>query len=234
LFFGFICSSLVFLQDLNPAIFAVSFFIPVTERIFLSYKEEELSYKYFEAGFLISLGSLFYSRTAFLIIIVWIALSILRSRDWREWALTITGFVVPYLFLVFILYFTDRNIPEYFIKMAANFRIIRGMEFMNMYYIIFFLYILFLIGISSLQMVRIYQGLKIYARAYYKIFFWMFLLILIVISVFYNQSAEFIYFLAVPISYILTFYFDSLKLNWLGEILFTLFVSLVIVVVILN
>ena len=234
LFFGFICSGLVFLQDLNPAIFAVSFFIPAIERMFESYKEEELSYKYFEAALLISMGSMFYSRMALFMIIIWTALSILRSPDWREWILTIAGFIIPYIFLVFILYFTDQNIPDYFSKIAMNFRITRGMEFLNLYYIIFFLFLLFLIGISSLQMIRIYQGLKIYARAYYKVLFWVFLLTLIFISAFYNQSAELIYFLAVPVSFILTFYFDSLKLNWLGEILFSLFFATMIFVVILN
>jgi len=108
------------------------------------------------------------------------------------------------------------------------------MEFLNLYYIIFLLFLLFLIGISSLQMIRIYQGLKIYARAYYKVLFWVFLLTLIFISAFYNQSAELIYFLAVPVSFILTFYFDSLNLNWLGEILFSLFFGMVIFAVILN
>lgn len=234
LFFGFICSSLVFLQDLNPAIFAVSFFIPAIERMFESYKEEELSYKYFEAAFLISMGSMFYCRAALFMIIVWAALLILRSSNWREWTLTIVGFITPYIFLVFILYFTNQNIPDYFSNIASNFRITRGIEFLNLYYIIFLLFVLFLVGISSLQMIRIYQGLKIYARAYYRVLFWIFVFTMIYISVFYNQSAELIYFLAVPVSYILTFYFDSLKLNWLGEILFNLFTGLLILCVIMS
>jgi hypothetical protein len=234
LFFGFICASMVFLQDLNPALFAVSFFIPAIERMFDSYKEEDLSYKYFEAALLISLGTMFYSRAALFMIIVWTALSILRSPSWREWALTIIGFILPYIFLVFILYLTDKNIPDFFSKIAMNFRITRGMGFLDLYYLIFYLFILFLISISSLQMIRIYQGMKIYARAYYKVLFWIFIFTLIFISVFYNQSAELIYFLAIPISYILTFYFYSLKLNWLGEILFGLFIGMVIFIVILN
>jgi hypothetical protein len=234
LFFGFIGSSMVFLQDLNPALFAVTFFIPAVEKMFESYKEEELSYKYFEAALLISLSTMFYSRAALFMIIVWIALSILKTTTWKEWALTIVGFILPYIFLIFILYFSDKNIPDYISKIALNFRITRGMEFLNLYYIIFFLFILFLIGISSLQMIRIYQGMKIYARAYYKVLFWIFLFTLIFISVFYNQSAELIYFLAVPVSFILTFYFYSLKLNWMGEILFSLFVGMIIFVVILN
>ena len=234
LFFGFICSSMVFLQDLNPALFAVSCFIPALEKTFSSYKEEKLSYKYFEAALLISLGSMFYARSAILMFVLWSALAILRTSNWREWTLSAIGFILPYIFLVLILYLVDNDIPEYFSKIAANFRITRGVSFFNLYSIIFFAYILFLVGISSFQMMRVYQGLKIYARMYYRIFFWMFIITLLFGSVFYNQSAELIYFLAIPVSYILTFYFYSLKLDWLGEILFSFSIGLLILTVIMS
>jgi hypothetical protein len=234
LFFGFICSSLVFLQDLNPALFAVSFLVPAIEKMFDAYKEEKLSYKFFEAALLVSLGSLFYARAALFMLVIWTALSVLRTPNWREWTLSVTGFILPYIFLILILYLTGRNIPDYFSKIASNFRITRGVDFLNLYNIIFLAYVLFLIGISSFQMIRIYQGLKIYARIYYRIFFWMFILTLIIIFVFCNHSAEFIYFLAIPVSYILSFYFHSLKLNWLGEILFTSFIGLLILNLIMN
>jgi len=234
LFFGFICSGLVFLQDLNPVLFAVSFFIPAIEKMFDAYKEEKLSYKFFEAALLISLGSMFYVRAALFMFVIWIALSVLRTPNWKEWTLSVIGFILPYIFLVLILYLTDRNIPDYFSKIATNFRITRGVDFLNLYNIIFLAFVLFLIGISSLEMIRIYQGLKIYARMYYRIFFWMFILTLIIISVFYNHSPELIYFLAIPVSYILSFYFYSLKLNWLGEILFTFFIGILILSLIMS
>jgi hypothetical protein len=233
-FFGFICSSLVFMQDLNPALFAVTFFMPAVEKMFDSYKEEGLTYKYFEAALLISLSSMFYSRAALFMIVVWIALSILRATNWREWALTLAGFIIPYIFLIFILYFTDKNIPDYFVNIATNFKITRGIDYLNLYSIIFLSFVLFLIAISSLEMIRIYQGLKIYARAYYKVLFWIFIFTLMFISVFYNQSAELIYFLVVPVSFMLSYYFYTLKLNWLGEILFIVFTGLMILCVVMG
>lgn len=226
LFFGFICSGMVFLQDLNPALFAVMCFIPAIEKMFGSYKEEELSYKYFEAALLISVGSMFYSRAALLMFILWTTLAILRTPNWREWTTSVIGFILPYIFLTLILYLMNINIGEYFYNIASNFRISREVNYFNLFSIINYSFLLFLIAISSFQMIRIYQGLKIYARMYYRIFFWMFILTLIFGIAFYNQSAELLYFLAIPVSYILTFYFYSLKLDWLGEILFTFFIIL--------
>jgi formate hydrogenlyase subunit 3/multisubunit Na+/H+ antiporter MnhD subunit len=166
--------------------------------------------------------------------VVWAALAILRTTNWREWTLSVIGFILPYIFLALILYLLDRNIPDYFSKITANFRITRGVSFLNLYSIIFLAFVMFLVGIASFQMIRIYQGLKIYARMYYRIFFWIFIITLIIISVFYNQSAGLIYFLAIPVSYILTFYFYSLKRDWTGEIQFTFFISLLILAVIMG
>jgi hypothetical protein len=226
LFYGFICSGMVFLQDLNPALLTVIFLIPAIEKMFDSYKEEELSYKYFEAALLISLGSMFYSRAALFMFVLWIALAILRTPNWREWTISVIGFILPYIFLTLILYLLDKNIGDYFYKIALNFRISRGVSFFNLYSIIYYAFLLFLVAVSSFQIISIYQGLKIYARIYYRIFFWMFILTLIFGIAFFNQASELIYFLAIPISYILTFYFYSLKLDWLGEILFTFFIIL--------
>jgi hypothetical protein len=224
LFYGFICSGMVFLQDLNPALFAVIFLIPAIEKMFSSYKEEELSYKYFEAALLISIGSMFYSRAALFMFVLWTALAILRTPNWREWTTSVIGFILPYIFLTLILYLLDKNIGEYYFNIASNFRISRDVNFFNLFSIINYSFLLFLVAIASFQMIRIYQGLKIYARIYYRIFFWMFILTLMFGIAFYNQSAELLYFLAIPISYILTFYFYSLKLDWLGEIMFTCFI----------
>jgi hypothetical protein len=224
LFYGFICSGMVFLQDLNPTLFAVTFLIPAIEKMFDSYKEEKLSYKYFEAALLISVGSMFYSRAALFMFILWTALAILRTPNWREWTTSAIGFILPYIFLTLILYLLDKDIVEYYYNIASNFSISRDVNYFNLFSIINYSFLLFLVAISSFQMIRIYQGLKIYARMYYRIFFWMFILTLIFGVAFYNQSAELIYFLAIPISYILTYYFYSLKLDWLGEIMFTCFI----------
>ncbi len=230
LFYGFICSSFLPLQDLNPALIAVTLFIQAVNLMFESYKEEKLSYKYFESALLISCASLFYAPAALFMVIVWIGLSILKTPRWRDWIFTIIGFIFPYIFILTILYFTDTDIPGYFSNFIVNFKITRGFDYLGSVEIIYFSFLLLLILVASGTMIGVYQGLKIYARIYYRVFFWIFLFTMGIFFGLYNRSFELIYFSALPVSYLLTFYFYSIRSRLIGEILFSIFIGLIIVV----
>lgn len=230
LFYGFICSTFVPMQDLNPALLAVTTFIPSVELLLSSYKEEKLSYKYFEAALLISVGSLFYSRAALFLVIIWIGLSLLKTPAWREWIFTIIGFILPYLFLVTVLYVTGRDIPGYFGNIIINFKITRGFNYLNTVEIINYSFLFLLILMASVSMITVYQGLKIYARTYYRMFFWIFVFVSGLFFSLYNYSIDLIYYFALPVSYLLTFYFYSIRSRLIGEILFSIFIGLIILV----
>ncbi|KPK88192.1 MAG: hypothetical protein AMS27_00090 [Bacteroides sp. SM23_62_1] len=234
LFYGFICSTYLPLHDLNPALLAVTLFIPSIELLLASYKEEKLSYKYFEAALLISIGSFFYSKAAAFLVIIWIALTILKTPGWREWVFTIVGFILPYLFLVTVLYVTNKNIPDYFGKIVMNFNITRGFDYLNMPVVINYAFLFLLILLASGLMIRVYQGLKIYARIYYRFIFWIFVFVLGLFFGLFNHSIELMYFFALPVSYILTFYFFSIRSRLFGEILFGIFIGLIILVVVMS
>lgn len=230
LFYGFICSTFVPMQDLNPALLAVTTFIPSVELLLSSYKEEKLSYKYFEAALLVSVGSLFYSRAALFLVIIWIGLSLLKAPAWREWIFTIIGFILPYLFLVTVLYVTGRDIPGYFGNIIINFKITRGFNYLNTVEIINYSFLFLLILMASVSMITVYQGLKIYARTYYRMFFWIFVFVSGLFFSLYNYSIDLIYYFALPVSYLLTFYFYSIRSRLIGEILFSIFIGLIILV----
>lgn len=230
LFYGFICSTFVPMQDLNPALLAVTTFIPSVELLLSSYKEEKLSYKYFEAALLVSVGSLFYSRAALFLVIIWIGLSLLKTPAWREWIFTIIGFILPYLFLVTVLYVTGRDIPGYFGNIIINFKITRGFNYLNTVEIINYSFLFLLILMASVSMITVYQGLKIYARTYYRMFFWIFVFVSGLFFSLYNYSIDLIYYFALPVSYLLTFYFYSIRSRLIGEILFSIFIGLIILV----
>ena len=230
LFYGFLCSTFVPMQDLNPALLGVTSFIPSVELLMASYKEEKLSYKYFEAALLISVGSFFYSRAAMFMIIIWIGLSVMKKPAWREWIFTITGFILPYLFLVTVLYVTERDIPGYFGNIMINFKITRGIEYLIPVEILNYSFLFLLIMIASVSMIGVYQGLKIYIRTYYRMFFWIFVFVSGLFFGLYNHSIDLIYYFALPVSYILTYYFYSIRSRLIGEILFSIFIGLIILV----
>ena len=217
--FLLVVSSFLPLQQLNPAVFASIFLLISIEAIFGTFKKEGLAYEYFQASFLVSLGSLFYAKGAFLMLIIWIGLSLLRNFRWREWTFTILGFLLPYLFLFYWYYMTGQEIAPRWQGIISNFLPDHDFSYLSIYYILFYSFLLLLILLASQMMIGSYQGLKIYVRKFYSMNFWIFSVTLILYFSLYSRSVELIYFTGIAIAYILSYYFFSLRSKLTGEIM---------------
>ena len=67
-----------------------------------------------------------------------------------------------------------------------------------------------------------YQGLKIYIRKFFRLNFWIFAFVAAVWLIIYSRDIEMIFFIAVPVSYILTYFFLNIRNRLAGEIIFSL------------
>jgi hypothetical protein len=232
--FLIITSAYLPLQQLNPALFASFFLLYCLEIMFETFKKEGLALKFFQAGIMISFASLFYARSAYLVLILWAGLIILRPFRWREWVFTILGFILPYVFLFSIYYLGGHNLQEHWALILQNFQPEAYDGFLNSYYLVFFGFLLLLLIAASFTMLQINQGLKIYIRKFYRLNFWIFIFTLAVWIGLFSRSAEFIYFMAVPGSYILAQYLLNLRSKILGDILFGILLSLFGLILIFN
>lgn len=223
--FLLVVSSYLPLQRLNPAVFASIFMLFAIEAIFGTYKKEGLAYEYFLASFLVSVGSLFYARGAYLMLIIWIGLSLLRNIRWREWVFTIIGFLLPYLFLFSLNYLSGRELIPRWQEMIMNFIPDHAFSHFNKYYILFYAFLALLILLASHKMISNYQGLKIYVRKFYKLNFWIFTVTLIVYLSLYRLSVELVYFCGFAIAFILAYYFFNLRSKLAGEIMIILLLA---------
>jgi hypothetical protein len=190
--------------------------------IFGTFKKEGLAYEYFLASFLVATGSLFYARGAYLMLIIWIGLSLFRNIRWREWIFTIIGFLLPYMFLFSWYYITGQELIPRWQEMIMNFLPDHDFGYFNKYYILFYAYLGLLILLASQKMISNYQVLKIYVRKFYMLNFWIFAVTLIVYFSLYSRSVELVYFSGFAIAYILSYYFFNQRSKFTGEILFGL------------
>ena len=220
--FLLVVSSFLPLQRLNPAVFASIFMLFAIEAIMGTFKKEGLAYEYFLASFLVSMGSLFYARGAYLMIIIWIGLSLFRNIRWREWIFTIIGFLLPYLFLFSWYYMTGQELFPRWQEMIMNFLPDHEISHFNRFYVLFYAFLALLILLASRKMINNYQSLKIYMRKFYRLNFWIFAVTLIVYFSLYSRSVELVYFCGFAIAYILSYYFLNLRSKITGEILFGL------------
>ena len=220
--FLLVASSFLPLQCLNPVVFTSIFMLFAIEAIMGTFKKEGLAYEYFLASFLVSMGSLFYARGAYLMIIIWIGLSLFRNIRWREWIFTIIGFLLPYLFLFSWYYMTGQELFPRWQEMIINFLPDHDFSHFNRYYVLFYAFLALLILLASRKMISNYQSLKIYVRKFYRLYFWIFAVTLIVYFSLYSRSVELVYFSGFAIAYILSYYFFNLRSKLIGEILFGL------------
>jgi hypothetical protein len=208
------------LQQLNPVIFTSIFLLLAIETVFGTFKKEGLAHEYFFASFLISIGSLFYARGVYLMLLIWIALSLLRNIRWREWVFTIIGFLLPYAFLYSGYFMNGQELLPKWKEMIINFHPDHDFNLLNRYYLLFYAYLGLLILLASRKMIRNFQGLKIYVRKFYQLNFWIFTITLIVYLSLYSRSFELVYFSGIAMAYVLSYYFLNLRSKRTGEILF--------------
>ncbi len=93
LFSGFFPS----LQTLNPVIPAAVFLMLAIRRIMDGYRKQGTAYNFFDAGILISTGSLFYGDLIWFGLLVIIGIVILRSVNLLELLTALLGLLTPYL-----------------------------------------------------------------------------------------------------------------------------------------
>ena len=222
------------LQQMNPAIFACLLLVYSIEIMYETFKKEGLALRFFQAAFLVSLASLFYARSAYFMLVVWTGLIILRPFRWREWVFSLLGFFLPYIFLFSIHYLAGQSLQENWDLIMENFLPDHHTGLSNLYYVLFYGFILLLIIAATLRMLRINQGLKNYIRKFYRLNFWVFVFTLAVYFLLFSRSIEFIYFLAVPVSYILTHYLYNMRSRLAGEIIAGLLLSLYGLILIFN
>ena len=221
--FLIISSSYPHLHYFHPLIPSVLLLLLAVNRMFGAYKKEGLCYHFFDASILISLASLFYARMGIFIMIIWIGLIYLRPFYWREWAMSLIGFALPYIFLISHKYFYGQDINLFMDLVKENFMRESALTYIEYPYYIFVGMLVILIFLASFKMMQINTGLKILVRQFSKVFFWLFL-ITAILAAFFIESAGLLTLAAIPAAYLISFYFFTARSRLGSEIIFILFV----------
>lgn len=222
-----ITSSYIPLQQGNPAIIAALFLVFALFRIFDSFKKEGLAYNYFDAALLLSFGSLFYFNLIFLLPLTWVALIVLRQPRWREWAFTVIGAVLPYIFLFSYNYLRGHSF-DLVISNFGNLLIHTNTLKFSHPFIIFMGFVVILVIVASLHMVRIFASKKIHSRKYFVLFLAIFINLLLLYFIIPGAGIELIFMTAIPATYLISHYYINIKTGFWSEISFIFLIFMVI------
>jgi len=226
LFYYILVTGFYQLHQLNPALVASFLIIVLLYRILNTYKDEATSYNFMDAGILVSLAALFYFPALLLLFLIPVSLVNLRPFYWREWVYTILGLLLPYIFLFSVYYLVDIPASHYFSKLATSFEQVK--QVFSTGVIINWSYIVLNLVISSYFMMTLIGNIKIHARKFFILFLWFFLLSVLIYLVIPGTGNEMVYFLSVPLAFLFSNYFLKCKRNWINDLLFLLFLVLLV------
>lgn len=212
------------LRYFHPSVPAAFFILLAMGRMFNAYKQEGLSYAFFESALLISIAGLFYARASLYLILIWLGLYYLRSFQWREWVMSVAGFITPYIILAGVYYFAGKDMTGLWTSVAGSFHTEHHTLYLAYPYYIFLGFLLLAILLASTRMINMYQGLKVLVRQFSKVFFWLFFLSILFFLIFFTGSPGLIMIAGIPAAYLLSFYLFALRSRIMGEVIFLLFI----------
>lgn len=212
------------LTDVHPVLFANLFILLAIRRLFNMHRKEYVFSEVFDASFYISIATLFYVPSFVFLPLIWVSLIVIRPFVWREWIISLIGFVVPYLFVCMYFYWIDKFDYLWYDKLFYPLSINKiDLNWPVTYYFLFA--VMFFISFVSLT--KVFRGVTINtvrAKNNIIILFWLCGLALLSIVIAPLFSIQYFAFLAIPCSIFSANYFLSIKRTWFAELLFTLLI----------
>jgi len=207
-------------QLLNPVLPASIFLMLAVMRIMDSYHITGTAYNFFDAGILVSTGSLFYANLIWFGLLVIIGIALLRTGNLKEIVISILGLLTPYLITFGLYYITGKDISALLKLLGDNLFIKAILYPFPRITIAALIFMGGLILISTVQVIKKMSTKKIKSRKTFSLMIWIFLISMIVYFVLPSASVEIVWLASIPVSYFLTHYFLFVKKKLVPEILF--------------
>jgi len=209
-------------QLLNPVIPASIFLMLAIMRILDGYNKTGTAYNYFDAGILISTGSLFYANLIWFGLLVIIGIALLRTGNAKEIVISVLGLLTPYLITFGIYYVLGKDIFA-LIKLIGDNLFTRSTFYpLPRLTILALIFSGALILASFVQLMNRMNSKKIKSRKTFSLMIWTLLISITVYFALPSASVELIWIMSIPVSYFLTHYFVFVKKKLVPEILFSL------------
>lgn len=213
------------LHTLHPVYIAAIFLMLGIYSLFSVFNNPEPVTHFFNAGFFLSLGALFYINLLILLPAFFIAVSTLRREPrFRDHFALFIGFIVPLLFAFSYLFFTDKLINAYHIIM--NNLVTPVSYFAQNYLLISFTGVLALLTlVGSVKMIQLYDSSRVSTRKYFQVLFMIFLFSILGFLLIPAVSQEILILSFIPLSLLIAHLFVSITSRFWSEFLFSLLLT---------
>lgn len=215
-------SGFFLIQKISAVYFANIFLLIAIELLIQTNFEKQSLIKYLNASILIAISSLFYYPYFFFLIFTLIAVIIIRSKITREFFILILGFVITYFFFFEIYFLIFEKLPS--IDVFWDSLNTKNIKYHNQLpEKIYFLFILFVFFISNLKILQTVRTKMIELRTIFQLLFFFFITTIIMFVTIPSLDTSFFITISIPLSFLFSYFFISLRNNRKNNLLFLLF-----------
>jgi len=211
----------------NPVLISNLVILLCLNTILKIYLKEEPYTAIFNISFFIAVLSLFYNPAVFFILFVWLSFFIYRLFKWREWFISIIGFVVPYIFIAFYFFWIgDLVFMRKFLYIFNSFSII--LNFKNPHIITLIVVEIFIL-FSTFKYLNYTKDKIVMLRKFAGIAIALYFISVLPL---YSAKENWLNHLLstfLPASIFISYLFIKIKKNWISEIVFFLFILIIII-----
>lgn len=220
-------------QHMNPALPASVFLLLAIMRIVKTYRVQGTAFSFFDAGFLISVGSLFYANLVWSGLLLFVGIILIRNISLREIVISLAGLATPFLICAGILYVTGENMTSLTEDLKFNILEVIVSPRLTPVTIAGLIVLTFYLFIGITYLMTVVGNKKIKSRKAFSIFLWSLAISIILSSLLSSASLEIIWTGMIPSVYLISHFFVLTKKTLLRESLFILLVVAVIAIQVL-
>jgi hypothetical protein len=212
-FYIFITGSIVLTHTFSPVLLGGFFIFYAIDFLFRTYRIDYALNEIYMSGFLIAIASFFWAPFVYFLILLFISLIIMRTFIIREWIIALLGFLTP-LFFMFVIYYVfipEQDSLNLFYFVISELTVPENIIRLEIPYYLFFGFLFLLIIVTSIKIIGNYQSKKIKTRKYFEINWWYFFVAILLFAVLKRSSLDMIYLVALPVSFLLTEFFYSVR-----------------------
>ena len=208
-------------QVMNPVIPASIFLMIALMRIMKAYRKQGTAFNFFDAGILISIGSLFYINILWFGLLLIIGIALLRTGNIKEIAISIVGLLTPYILIIGLYYVLGEDIGAFLEDINYNlFGKTTGYSFSRLTIIVLISTGIIILVSTAFLLMRM-SSKKIKSRKTFYLLFWALFISLVLYLLLPSVSVEMIWVTGIPASYMLAHYFVFVRGKIIPEIMFS-------------
>ena len=231
LFYVLVMGSLKENHVFSPVVISNLFVLLALRRLFSMYRQLPCKQEVFDASVFLLIASLFYFPVIILFPLVWVALSVLRPFVWREWVLPFISFLLVAVYLATVLFWKGQ-LSDW--KLFTNITVGQYRYFvfeLHWTFYIAFAFLAITIVLSGYNMSKMINASSIRFRklSTFSMYIISLFIVQMIIEKLLLKNELYTLLGAIPLSFLLTFYFHNAKKEWLSG---TLFYSILIIIVV--